>query len=525
VTHQLFNLPPQQPLTAAGRVLPGAKAYFFLTDSSTPTPVYTTADLDVAHEVPVEADVGGRFPAIYLDPTITYKVTVNTAADVLLYTIDPCNDVVLSQSLLGEYLYPRTAAEIAAGITPTDYAYPEGNVKRYGAVGDGVTDDSDAIQRAIDVLGSVVFPDGNYLCNNITQDESLQRFYAQGEVRLIKNANGALFTSSGDNVEVNGIAFRGDAASPSFTGDGVVSTGDHFRILNCGARWFSGRALKATGQHVQVIGTCDIYQTTDVSASGYDIEIGESGTATLYHSITDIYTSQPTGGILATDTGSLKVIGSQFAKLTVANGTGPAGINGGNYIGCRILGDITVSVSSSVFAGNTIGNVAVSFAGGTNGHRFDRSNSLSASATLTDSSTASVVEDSRLVPFQSYTPTFTSTAGSPDVGNGTLVGRYSKKGREVTAFIRFVIGGSTNVGSGTWSFSLPSIPNTTLTCIGSLLVVDATATPHTGVSIALANGTAFVQGQTTGAIRLGSATPITWATGDEVLIGITYFTD
>ncbi len=40
---------------------------------------------------------------------------------------------------------PRTAGEISAGITPTDYSHPLGDIRRYGAVVDGTTDDADAI--------------------------------------------------------------------------------------------------------------------------------------------------------------------------------------------------------------------------------------------------------------------------------------------------------------------------------------------------------------------------------------------
>jgi hypothetical protein len=40
----------------------------------------------------------------------------------------------LSAASIGAFLYPRTAAEISAGITPTNLAYPVGDVRRWGIV-------------------------------------------------------------------------------------------------------------------------------------------------------------------------------------------------------------------------------------------------------------------------------------------------------------------------------------------------------------------------------------------------------
>lgn len=263
------------------------------------------------------------------------------------------------------------------------------SVKWFGAVGDGVTNDSAAIQAAIDGGSDIDFVGGTYACNNLTQDDNLQVFRSTGGIaRLVKNANGALFTASGDNVQFHDINFRGDASSPTYTGDGFVSSGAHTALYNCGARWFSGRAAKMTGSHAQIYGTCDIYQTTDATGTGYDIEIGVSGTATLYHQLHGIYTSQATGGILLVDTGSHAIVGGQFGKLTIDSGTSPAGVNGGMTLGARILGATVVEISSATFAGNQFGAVSVTFATGTSGIKLDTSNVFQAGATVTNSGNA-----------------------------------------------------------------------------------------------------------------------------------------
>lgn len=228
-------------------------------------------------------------------------------------------------------------------------------------------DDSDAINDALGTGKSVVFQEGTYYANNLTQSGNGQRLVAAGVVQIIKNGNGPLFTSTGQGVQVHGIEFRGEAASPAYTGDNVVSSGASFAMLNCGSRWAHGRAVKATGNHVQIVGTCDIYQTAD--ADGYDIELGQSGTATLYHRVTGIYSSQATGGILLTDTGAATISESQFGKIKIAAGTKPSGSGGGMTHGCRILGAVDVELSSAIFIGNQFGAVQITFAANTSGCR------------------------------------------------------------------------------------------------------------------------------------------------------------
>ena len=75
----------------------------------------------------------------------------------------------LSQSTIGALLHPRTAAEIAASVTPTDYNYLPGDVRRYGAVGDGSTDDTTALQNALNSGERVIkgYPPHTYLVSYV----------------------------------------------------------------------------------------------------------------------------------------------------------------------------------------------------------------------------------------------------------------------------------------------------------------------------------------------------------------------
>lgn len=78
--------------------------------------------------------------------------------------IEPAASVgstALTQSVIGETLYPRTAAEIDAGVTPVNYAKLENHIERYGSVDlTGVTDSSTAINTCLSVNGIAIFPKG-----------------------------------------------------------------------------------------------------------------------------------------------------------------------------------------------------------------------------------------------------------------------------------------------------------------------------------------------------------------------------
>lgn len=57
-----------------------------------------------------------------------------------------------SEQIVGWFDYEQSAGEVTAGVTPTDKQYPVGDVRRYGAQFDGVTDDYSAINQAIQAV-------------------------------------------------------------------------------------------------------------------------------------------------------------------------------------------------------------------------------------------------------------------------------------------------------------------------------------------------------------------------------------
>ena len=367
-----------------GDILSGGKLFTYAAGTTTPATTYTSSSGLTPNSNPIILDAAGRVAnEIWLATNTLYKMVLKTSADVELWTKDNITGIAAlntSSASTVSYSVPYSGA-LTSNYSVQDRLSQFISVKDFGAKGDNLTDDTTAIQAAINSGRSLLFPAGTYRANNLVGNTNFQRFYASGQVTITKNANGPLFSHSGIYVELNGLQFNGDNSTPVYTGDNIVMTGSSPRLINCGSQWAHGLALKATGGHVQIIGTCGIYQSANSGASGYDVEIGVSGTATLYHQIYGLYTSQATGGVKLIDVGSHAIIGGQFGKLYIASGTSPAGVNGGSTSNARILGTVTVELSNSIFTGNQFSTQTITFAAGTSNHYLDTSNLLN-SATV-----------------------------------------------------------------------------------------------------------------------------------------------
>lgn len=62
-----------------GNPVAGAKLTFYVNETTTLLPVYTTAALNVAHPNPLSADAAGVFPSIFADTAVAYSVAITDA--------------------------------------------------------------------------------------------------------------------------------------------------------------------------------------------------------------------------------------------------------------------------------------------------------------------------------------------------------------------------------------------------------------------------------------------------------------
>lgn len=227
---QIFVLPRPVALDDDASPLAGALLYFYRTGTTTPQAVYADFAITTPHSNPVVADAGGKFPKIYLDPNAAYayRMSMTTAAGVLLYQEDDIQQFTVTPNEIASTLYPRTEAEIAASVLPTDYLRPPGDVRRYGAVGDGATNSTSGFQSAINQAnsssGSEVFiPQGSWLITSALSGVRGLKMTGEGRYRSIVLVSGA----------INFLAFSGTIGNPDggamvfrdFTIKGSASSG------------------------------------------------------------------------------------------------------------------------------------------------------------------------------------------------------------------------------------------------------------------------------------------------------------
>jgi hypothetical protein len=133
-----------------GNPLTGGKLFSYAAGTTTPAVTYTSSSGNTAHSNPIILDAAGRVPGgeIWLFENDSYKFILKNSNDVLLATWDDIQGISI---ILDAYDIPYTAPFTGAVATDVgDWLSGWIRVEDFGAVGDGVADDTAAIQAAID---------------------------------------------------------------------------------------------------------------------------------------------------------------------------------------------------------------------------------------------------------------------------------------------------------------------------------------------------------------------------------------
>ncbi|WP_353209807.1 glycosyl hydrolase family 28-related protein [Sphingorhabdus sp.] len=201
-----------------GVILTGGKIYTYAAGTSTPQTSYTSSSGATAHANPIVLDSAGRVPGgeIWLTDILVYKFVVETSAAVLLGTYDNISGINAVQINADIVVYdPPFTGGVATTVENKLAQYV--SVKDFGAVGDGITDDTAAIQAAFNTNLSVLLPVGEYYVTDMMTMDNGQKLYGEG--RTVSNfviqtdfnlaAEGVIKAGTGEpGAEIYDVGFK-----------------------------------------------------------------------------------------------------------------------------------------------------------------------------------------------------------------------------------------------------------------------------------------------------------------------------
>src|SRR5947207_2149394 len=173
ITAPLAPVARQRIVTDLGVVAPNCKLHSYVAGSaSTPLPTFSDHALTVPNANPLISSAAGLFGPIYLTPGQSYQFVLTTSADVAIWSQD----------------------YVSGPVDRVVY-----NVLDYGAVGNGIADDTAAFTAAIAAVpvkgGTVIVPAGYTFAINLLINRPKLRVCGGGVGRVDSTVNAAGITA------------------------------------------------------------------------------------------------------------------------------------------------------------------------------------------------------------------------------------------------------------------------------------------------------------------------------------------
>jgi hypothetical protein len=369
-----------QFFTNSGVILSGGKLYTYLAGTTTPTTAYTTSAGNVAWTNPIILNSAGRVSGsgeIWITDNVAYKFVLKDSNDVLIATYDNISGVsgltlpIDSSNITYD---PPFVDSVATNVEAKLAQYV--SVKDFGAVGDGVADDTAAIQAALDNSYDVFFPAGNYKVSGTLTLRPYANLQGAGKVgyvtsytenlgqgtRLIQTTNAfLLYTFSTGDIDddyighitisdmtlLGGLVTQNEALRGTY---GLACYSSQRMICNrVYAAFFSLSGFRFFGSLVATMHDCEADYNQN---AGIEMDLGPFGTAET----TNSYMSYILGGKCHQNKNYGVKLGSSTVRVSVTNvdieSTGnyyPTGLG----VGLAITSESnTVAIEGCWFEGN-----------------------------------------------------------------------------------------------------------------------------------------------------------------------------
>lgn len=234
----LLPSPKQAFFTNTGAPLVGGKVFTYLAGTNTPANTWADANQTALNTNPVILDARGEASIFWNG---AYKVVLKDSADNTIYTQD--NVTAFDQSTVATL--SGLAAASGAGLIGFSHSntYPAGSVGEklrrsisvkdapYSAKGDGTTDDTAAIQSAVNAIvaaggGELVFPAGTYKQGPVTLTNAVGVTISGDGATILVTGD---MSSANDNTnrqaafKFSGTCTRVTFEGLRFQGDGVLA--------------------------------------------------------------------------------------------------------------------------------------------------------------------------------------------------------------------------------------------------------------------------------------------------------------